>query len=810
MNDLRAKGSPKRGEAGELLTSHLLNTLRALRSIRSRIGAIPGVPAEFWTWAALAALLHDTGKIPAGFQRMIGNTDEPSTPWGERHEVLSLGFVELLLARLPAEGRLWVASAVAAHHRPFTCGPEPSAKTPIFNLYGADEPTHFHARFTPADQAALSDLLMWLHETARRSDLPCDDRSDTSVEGLVAAAHRLFQDLHDRWNKMLRPNDPDGRTAVLLQGVVTMADHLSSAQASLHSRHPLTPDYPTELAQRLAADGHALRPQQTNAAETNGHLLLRSWTGSGKTEGALLWATRQIAELSRTTGGTPRLFYLLPYLASINAMVKRLGKELRAPDDIGVAHAHAASFHLDRSLADECSDEGLVADADRSVKAAAKARSRAKATKNFRELLRVGTPYQLLRGALAGPVHSSVLADSANSVLVLDELHAYDAHRLGMILAMMRFWAELGGRVAVMSATFPTTLKTLVRNALKGTGPVAEVEPPTGTPPPARHRLSTREAHLTDPASLHEIETQLAAGRSVLVVANNVRDAIDLYEPLARRCADLHGPGSAFLLHSRFRRMDRDTIERGIQGRFGKDAERRLPGLLVGTQAVEVSLDLDFDLCHTSAADLEALLQRFGRVNRYAHRPPAPVVVHQPTYTKRRGSADTLWADGIYPAEPTEYAWKKLTQHDGHIVDERTATTWLDEIYEKTDWGQQWRKDVEGHRERFDRGFLTFRQPFDDRSSLAEEFDAMFEGTEAVLLQDLEAYKEALDTGDDKGASRLLSEQYLVPLPHWGGRLTQWEKNLRVRVIDGDYDETLGLQAVRNAPASAYQRGAVL
>ncbi|MGH3993207.1 MAG: hypothetical protein ACRDSN_12185, partial [Pseudonocardiaceae bacterium] len=65
--------------------------------------------------------------------------------------------------------------------------------------------------------------------------------------------------------------------------------------------------------------------------------------------------------------------------------------------------------------------------------------------------------------------------------------------------------------------------------------------------------------------------------------------------------------------------------------------QRRRPGILVATQVVEVSLDVDFDVLHTSGAPLDALLQRFGRVNRLGARPPTPVVVHPPTYRPRRG-----------------------------------------------------------------------------------------------------------------------------------------------------------------------------
>ncbi len=802
MKDLRAKSSTTPGTPGELLTSHLLNTLEALRTIRARIGDIPGMPAEFWTWAAIAALLHDTGKLPDGFQRMIGNAPQQKpVVWGERHEVLSLGFVDLLLADLPAEQREWVAAAVAGHHRPFTSSLDGSSKLPLLTQYGDDQPQDFADKFTPADPDRLADLMEWLHATGRRYGLPFPETAPRpDVRQLMNAAHRLFQSVMDRWEWELPAGDCHGTTAVLLLGAVTMADHLSSAHTSLDTRHPLDATYPIQLAERLTAQGHNLRPQQREASKTIGNLLLRSWTGSGKTEAVLLWATAQIGDLAARTNGNPRVFYLLPYLASINAMTRRLGKDLNSPEGIGVAHSKAASFHLGQSLADGCAGD----DADQ-AEAAIKAHSRAEATKNFRELLRVGTPYQVLRGALAGAAHSSILTDSANSVFILDELHAYDARRLGMILAIMSFWHRLGGRIAVLSATMPTALAKLVTRALNGQTTL--VEPPPESHAPIRHRLHLRQAHLTDEPSLDEIRERLAAGQSVLAVANNVRDAISLYEALEPYCTDLHGDGSAHLLHSRYRRMDRTAIESAIQERFASGKPRR-PGLLVGTQALEVSLDLDLDACHTSAADLEALVQRFGRTNRLGTLAPAPVVVHQPAYDTRRGGED-LWADGVYEAEPTLLGWDILTRHDGQTIDEQVITGWLDEIY-MSPWGRKWAQRVEECRVNFADDFLEFSQPFDDRSDLAEAFDEQFNGAEAILEGDHCEYKAALGLAGDRRAGRLHADQYLVPLPAWCASLGAYDKNLKVRVIDAQYDPCLGLLAINRDVQQRYEPGEVL
>ncbi|WP_435128741.1 CRISPR-associated helicase Cas3' [Actinacidiphila sp. bgisy144] len=802
---LRAKSPAQPGQPGELLTSHLLHTLSALHQIRARIGTIPDTPEDFWTCAALAALLHDTGKIPYGFQRMVGNTPDKPQNWGQRHEVLSLGFVEHLLHHLPAPTRTWIAAVVAGHHRPFT-----GSTRSLLAQHDADTAADFLTRYTPADEHHLADLLRWLHTTARQHHLPVRaDLPTLRMPDITDSAFTAFTRVMDQWEDALLDDGPHGRATTLLLGAVTMADHLSSADSPLDTAHPLTPAYPHALANRLAATGHQLRPQQQDAARTSGHMLLRSWTGSGKTEAVLLWAVRQTTELAAYGRGNPRVFYLLPYLASINAMTGRVQTELDARGRIGVAHSKAASYHLARSLEDGCptndqDEPGL--DLSQPTDAAAKAHSRAQATKNFRELLRIGTPYQLLRGFLAGPTHAGILTDSANSVFVLDELHAYDTQRLGMILATMRFWHDTGGRIAVMSATLPQVLADLVHDTLDDHTTL--IEPPPDAPAPVRHRLHLREAHLTDDATVDEIRSELTAGHSVLAVANNIRDAIALFEELQPHCTALHGEGSALLLHSRYRRMDRDTIEAALTARFGADRPRR-PGLLVGTQALEVSLDLDLDICHTSAANLEALFQRFGRVNRLATKAPAPVIVHQAAYTTRRGTGDKLWADGVYDAEPTQLAWNILTRHNGQPIDEQTVTHWLNEIYQSP-WGTRWRTEVEDHRTRFTNAFLTFNAPFADRSRLAEEFDTQFEGTEAIRLTDVPHYETALTTANNRKEGRLHADQYLIPLPHWATHSTRYNKRLRIHTIDAEYDPQLGLRSIHHDHHQTYQPGEVI
>ncbi|MFW6639091.1 CRISPR-associated helicase Cas3' [Nocardiopsis algeriensis] len=794
--DKRARPS----QPGEALTTHLQATTSALDTLRSRIGHLPATDARFWERARLACLFHDAGKVPDGFQTMVGNPP-PQQPWGRRHEIYSLAFVEHVLAHLPEDERTWIGLGVLTHHRPLAGG-EGSIRSETRTL---TDPEHFHDHFGPVDPDSVNALATWLSRTAG-APVP----AEATLRGLAEAGHRLLERILTHWDRGQSPDEEAGLTAVLLQGAVTLADHVASAHGHLLTTHPLTNiDYPARLRTALKAKGADTYPHQERAHAATTHMVLRAPTGQGKTEAALLWATTHAHHTTTETGGTPRLFYTLPYLASINAMATRLRTDL-GHDQVGVVHSRAASFYLSTATCDTTPTDSAAAERQRASRAVAKAN----ASRLFREIVRVTTPYQLLRGALGGTAHSSTLIDTTNSTFVFDELHGYEPRRLGMILAMMGLWARLGGRIGVLSATLPDRLLDTIRTALGQDHKVELVEPDADYTWPRRHRLYLREDHLTDPAGIEDIKTSLRAGRSVAVIANNVADAWHLYDQLAPLARELHGDDAALLLHSRFKTGDRSRIEQAIRDRFGTRTTPRRPGLLVATQVVEVSLDVDFDVLHTSAAPLEALLQRFGRVNRIgALEHPAPVIVHRPHYAPR-GRSGPDFADKVYDAEPTRLSWDILTRHEGRELDEHLFTAWLNKIYTSS-WGDLWQDRVDTSLEVFHDQFLSFDQPLNDTAQLSAAFDEMFDGVDGILAEDRQAYKEALQVtslGEERGTGRLLASQYLVPLPHYARALGTWDHTLKVLVIDAEYEPDRGLITIRR-PGNAvgtYQPGVLL
>jgi CRISPR-associated endonuclease/helicase Cas3 len=783
------------GGTGESLTTHSDTTLDAAMAISDRIGQLHGVPDWFWRAVGLAALLHDFGKIDPGFQHQVRHPGSRRHAWRQRHEVLSLGAVGLLLAE-PSELRLWVAAAVATHHRPLVNPHKPGRE--ILEPHLAEEGEPLESRFTVTDDNdLLRALLGWFAHRAVDHGLlgGVPHLAAVTSEDVRAAVLTLLTELDARWGHTTASPPAEGMSLVLLQGAVTLADHIASAHGELLTSHPLEGFTETFVRSLIAETGVVneelvLHPHQRQArAAQRPHLLLRAPTGSGKTEAGTIWAEQAVQHITQERGGQPRLLYVLPYLASINAMADRF--RAACAGEVGVLHSKAGVYHLHR-LGEE------------SDNAPARALDAVEATRLHRQLMRVTTPYQLLRAAFAGVIDAATLLDTANSVFLFDELHAYEPRRLGMILAMMRLWSHhLGGRIGVLSATLPDRFTGLLEETL-GQNTVEEIDGFATTTAPPRHRLKLGDEHLTSPNTIDRISNDLESGHAVLVVANNIADAITIYEQLrdlapARR----DGTPAAWLLHARFENGDRIRVETEITDWFASTGATPRPGLLVATQAAEVSLDVDLTVLHTSGATLEALLQRFGRVNRRGIRQPAPVWVYEPDYRPARGNKER--ADGVYEPEPTHHTWELLRDH-GDVLNEAETQAWLNKLYTSA-WGDTWEKQVRDCRDQFTRDFLTFDEPFTDRSHLKKEFFAQFDGFEAILRDRVDDYQEALQQGKN-GEGRLLASRFHIPLPDHCRRHAKLNKAFGIHIIDGVYDQETGLTEILGT--TDYQPGEIL
>lgn len=553
---------------------------------------------------AYASLMHDFGKVHPSFQAAL----QPNGPrFRNRHEVLSLAFLSWL--DVPGVEIRWIAASIATHHRGWHelrdrfMGDATSEHTDLGKLsIGIPtvdaESLHEILRRAPEIFAYLGwppfepyPLLNFVDLDYRASIARTLFQVDCLMQAMTAGAERR------------RPGAPQSRdwrpvlAAIHARGWLLSSDHLASFRV-----HEIR----TAVQARSEVDNmyreFTWKPHQLAIGEYRGSALLVAPTGSGKTEAALRWAAHQ-AE----SGAHGRLCILLPYQTSLNAMQKRLVERL----DLAAA-ADPQRWNQTVSLLHGRSARHLYESFLKLDYAPSEAQKTAKEQNELARLfaapLAVGTVFSVIRLLFAtrGPERLIVAFNGAR--IVVDEIHAYAPEVTALSLAALVFLERhLGARVLFMSATVPDHLKKVLARTMDIL-PLPE-QPPWA--PKARHRLTLLPF---DSQSEDAIRRIIEASRrgSVLVVVNQVRRAIQLWDRLRQEIP-------SHLLHSRYHFADRAEIESRIHPQSGV--------VLVATQAVEVSLDLDFDSCFSELAPIESIVQRFGRCNRRGLHAPSPVFV---------------------------------------------------------------------------------------------------------------------------------------------------------------------------------------
>jgi CRISPR-associated endonuclease/helicase Cas3 len=433
----------------------------------------------------------------------------------------------------------------------------------------------------------------------------------------------------------------------------------------------------------------------------------------------MLWAANQ-----RESSSAPRtIFYVLPYRASLNAMYQRMKSAFGLdPDAVILQHSSAISAIYSRLL--EHKDYTPANAAQTAI------RNRALG-KLMTAPVRVLTPYQLLGGFFGLKGHESVLTDASEGVFVLDELHAYDSGRLALILAAVEHLArDLGATFFAMSATFPAVLRTLLQEVL---GPLTQIDADEKTNAEAqRHVLRIADRDLLSDETLDEAVLQQQSGGAVLMVTTTVARAQEAYERLVSRL----GHESVSLLHSRFTGEDRALKENRLMEAVanGRSREGQPGTVVVATQVVEVSLDVDFDILFTDPAPIEPLIQRFGRVNRGRRGGLRDVVVHTAV-----PDANTH----IYGRQPVDRAINSLRSWANEPVCEDLIQKWVDASYE--DFADAFVADVLKRIKDYRRAVIETNRPLESHQELQKLFDEQFDGTEVVPLSLRSRYERCVE-----------------------------------------------------------------
>jgi CRISPR-associated endonuclease/helicase Cas3 len=404
--------------------------------------------------------------------------------------------------------------------------------------------------------------------------------------------------------------------------------------------------------------------------------MIEDETGSGKTEAALMLAQRLMA-----SGRADGLYVALPTMATANAMFDRLAAAYRqlfatgAQPSIALAHGardthegfRSAVLAAGRREAPYSSTNNLEEESETTASAACAAWIADDRRRAFLADAGAGTMDQALLSILPSRHQSLRLLGLMRRVLILDEVHAYDAYMQREIERLLEFQAGLGGSAILLSATLPLSVRKRLADAFsKGSGneaaahhsvsrdvnyPLATV---CGASTQASFKVSGQRGRArtlpvrclgTPEDALIAVEQAARTGQAVLYIRNTVDDALEAHAALTARGVD------ADVFHARFALVDRLQIEERVVATFGNfsTSKDRTGKVLIATQVVEQSLDLDFDALITDLAPVDLLIQRAGRLWRHrrperAGQPELLVVGPDPI-----ADADEKWFSRAFP-----------------------------------------------------------------------------------------------------------------------------------------------------------------
>ncbi len=774
-----AKSSAEEGQTGESLATHtqfVLERFADLVRLRPQLPALLDAP-RLWHCLFWACFLHDFGKAAHGFQSMV---KEKGVRWQRRHEVLSLAFLDWIAPSFSETERQWIVAAIASHHR----DAEEIIKT--YDKYKS--PELVQGMVSELDEGTVRGLWQWLDacSTSWIAALGLDAfgvqpitvvQEEQAVHNVCAEGAQSINAWLEIYIDFIEQLERERNmtlisTLVMLRGLTTTADHSASAhlpqlpQGIQRSWEDFADEVKQELERKLkeqqrAEEVETYMHQEQCAAQQAISTMLIAPTGSGKTEGALYWV------MGDGSTPVPRVFYTLPYQASMNAMHKRLESHF-GKDKVGLQHGRALQALYQQLLSTD-GDPLSAADGSRLA---------IQLNKLHAYPIKVFSPYQMLKVPFQIKGFEGMLADYTQAAFIFDEIHAYEAERLALILALVKHLRlYYGARFLIMSATFPSLLSKIMPDIL-GTTHIIRAEQSLFQRF-RRHRLKLLDGDLME-QGIDAIVNDVRQGKSVLVCCNTVQRAQDMRAVLLKR---LH-PEQVKLVHSRFTMIDRLRHESDIQQRCANGTGNGSLAV-VATQVVEVSLNIDLDTIYSDPAPFDALIQRFGRINRSRTKKIVPVHVFR---EPRDGQ-------GVYLQNLVRRTLDELERHDGDEIDEASIEIWLNAIYDAPEIGDPWTQTFIAQFKKAEY-LLRDLRPFNSSKEKEAEFEALFDGAEVLPEQFLLCYLEHIEKKEFIEASQLfvpISHKKLMYLKHKGIATQLEEKSDRCWVVRLKYYPELGL-----------------
>lgn len=621
MEEILAKKNPN-----ESLVSHTESVLKVWDILSIQLKETIS-DQEFWELSFISALLHDIGKVSLNFQDMMHGRVNTFDNY-IRHELYSGSFILLNDKKRFNSNPLSVLS-VFSHH-----------KSLIEDVFDSEN-DYVDVLFK---KESFDFIVSYYQQklVERGIKLEFDQKVISQLSGIrpLLKYNQLFKTFLKETS--FKFNFSTRKVYIYYKAILNICDWLGSAHKVPDKGMSFSVDtLKGKIISKLRSDGKMqiadsfhFREFQLNSIVPQNVIAIAP-TGSGKTEAALLWASQKKA--------LERIIYLLPTRVTSNAIHKRLQSYF---DNTEVAIVHSSALFYRKETNENYDQKEYLKD------------------RTFFQNVNVCTIDQVLTQGFNLGYWELKTFHMMNAWVVIDEIHLYAPYTLALIISTISYLkSEFSVRFFIMSATMPQKLQQLLGKTLEE-GEYQFIQDKELLDQ-ARNVFETRDCLIED--LLDEIRSEIESEKKVLVVVNTVDEAIRIYNELKDSAS------KAFCYHSRFMQKDRLDKEAEIL----KAENSGLSLLLVATQVVEVSLDIDFDILYCENAPIDAIVQRAGRVNRKREKTDTKVIVFKESEITRK------WVYDV--PDILDNTFTSLHSHEGESLTEMQLLNMVDEVYKDID-----------------------------------------------------------------------------------------------------------------------------
>lgn len=507
-----------------------------------------------WDILELACLYHDLGKMNLKFQKKInGKRVENEMP----HGFLSIGFLDTKeLKKVYSTGKIKIlVNAIAYHHER-------------------------NFRFSEYDELVKDEIDLMKKEVG---GFKYDKIPNCQVFKLPSGKYIDGNSV----------TEEDGKDIfyeyILIKGLLNRIDYASSAYERVEWENDFLEESMKDMIKVWKRDDKKAswnELQKYMIKNRGDNIIAIAQTGMGKTEAGLLWI------------GNNKGFFTLPLKTAINSIYDRIRTKIvkeNLEKRVGLLHSDAFSEYIKRETAEEDKLEleeiGLSKYHER--------------TRQLSMPLTICTIDQIFDFIYRYRGFEPKLATLAYSKIIIDEIQMYSSDLIAYLVSGLSHITKLGGRFAILTATFPPFIEDLLKNeGVKFKKPEPFIDKDEKK---IRHSLKVESEVINSKFIIGKYNKN-----KVLVICNTVKKAQELYQEIQN---NVKLKDHVNLFHSNFIKEDRRKKEEAILKMGDKDNDKD-HGIWICTQVAEASLDIDFDVLITELSDLNGLFQRMGRCYR--------------------------------------------------------------------------------------------------------------------------------------------------------------------------------------------------